>query len=86
VPTDMDLDRLRAERPEIFLASDERELVAGFEEPLEEVREAFLEAIPALLAIYAKKRRALREGSQALWKEVLEEEAALVGGVSEPLT
>jgi len=78
----MDLQRLREERPDILLATDERELVAAFEEPLEEIREAFLDAIPALLVIYAKKRQALTTGDEALWREVLHEEADLVGGVA----
>ncbi|MEN9558199.1 MAG: hypothetical protein RL141_568 [Candidatus Parcubacteria bacterium] len=78
----MDLDRLRRERPDILLSSDERELVAAFEEPPEVVRDPFLEAIPQLLRIYAKKRRALAQGDTALWQEVLHEEAELVGGVS----
>ena len=78
----MDLDRLRAERPEIFLASDERALVAGFDEPDDDIREAFLDAIPSLLMIYAKKRNALAKGDAALWNEVLHEESELVGGTA----
>lgn len=77
----MNLQRLREERPDIFLTTDERELVAGFEEPPEEVRAAFLNAIPALLAIYAKKRQAFATGDEALWREVLHQEADLVAGV-----
>lgn len=77
----MNLERLREERPDIFLSTDERALVAAFEEPPEEVREAFLNAIPSLLRIYAKKRQALAAGDAALWQEVLHEEADLVGGV-----
>lgn len=77
----MDLNRLREERPDIILATDERALVEAFEEPDEDIRELFLDAIPNLLAIYAKKRLAFREGNEALWREVLHEEAELVGGV-----
>jgi len=76
----MDLDRLRAERPDVFLASDERALVAAFDEPDDDIREAFIDAIPSLLGIYAKKRKALQEGDDALWREVLHEESELVGG------
>lgn len=75
----MDLDRLRRDRPELFLSSDERELVSAFEEPPEEIREAFLDAIPKLLEIYKKKRQALATKSERLWREVIEEEADLVG-------
>jgi hypothetical protein len=75
----MDLDRLRAERPNIFLNSDERELVSAFDEPPEEVRQAFIDALPKLLVIYQKKRRALAESNERLWNEVILEEAALVG-------
>lgn len=75
----MDLDRLRRDRPELFLASDERELVAAFEEPPEEIREVFLDAIPKLLEIYRLKRRALAERNERLWQEVVQEEAELIG-------
>jgi|WetSurMetagenome_2_1015567.scaffolds.fasta_scaffold575734_2 hypothetical protein len=75
----MDLDRVRAERPNIFLTSDERELVSAFDEPPEEVRQAFLDALPKLLIIYQKKRRALANKDERLWNEVIVDEAALVG-------
>ncbi|OGL74492.1 hypothetical protein A3E39_02690 [Candidatus Uhrbacteria bacterium RIFCSPHIGHO2_12_FULL_60_25] len=75
----MDLDRLRRDRPDLFLASDERELVAGFEEPPDEIREAFLDAIPKLILIYNKKRDAFRRKDEKLWKEVIHEEADLIG-------
>lgn len=75
----MNLDRLRAERPDILLASDERELIASMDEPPESVRNAFLDAIPTLLSIYTKKRRALQARDESLWREVLRDEADLVG-------
>ncbi len=75
----MNLDRLRRERPEILLASDERELIAAMDEPPEPVREAFLDAIPSLLSIYTKKRKALEQRDENLWREVLADEADLVG-------
>ncbi len=75
----MDLDRLRRDRPDLFLTSEERELVAGFEEPPEDIREAFLDAIPKLILIYKKKRDAFRRKDEALWKEVIQEEADLIG-------
>ena len=75
----MNLDRLRRDRPEILLASDERDLVASMDEPPEPVRELFLDALPSLLSIYAKKRQAIKENSDVLWREVLAEEADLVG-------
>jgi hypothetical protein len=75
----MDLDRLRRDCPDIFLTSDERELVYAFEEPPEEVREAFLRALPKLLKIYQKKRKALANRDERAWNEVILEEAALVG-------
>jgi hypothetical protein len=75
----MDLDRLRSERPGFFLTSEERELVNAFDEPPEEVRQAFLDALPKLLVIYQKKRQALANQDERLWHEVILEEAALVG-------
>ena len=77
----MNLDRLRIERPDILLSSEERVLVEGFDEPADDIREMFVDAIPRLLDIYAKKRKALQEGDEALWRVVLHEEAELVGGV-----
>lgn len=75
----MNLDRLRRERPGLFFSSDERELVSAFDEPPEEVREAFLNVLPKLLKIYRKKREAFRKKDERLWREVVEEEAELVG-------
>jgi hypothetical protein len=75
----MDLERLRRERPDLFLKSDERELVTGFDEPPDEVREAFLDALPSLIQIYHKKREAIVKHDPALWKSAVSDEVELIG-------